>query len=100
MVVNINGIGWHTVIDHLPNRFGECRFDTQEIVIDDCTHKDNLYRTVMHEVSHAYIFSYGFSFKEWKEEDVVEFISCNIQNIMEYTNKIYMYVGEKLYGKK
>lgn len=50
--------------------------------------KENLKRTVMHEVIHAYLYAYGFTNKDQFElEQMIEFISNNYDNIGKLTEQ-------------
>lgn len=80
----INSINWKIEMnDSLPeNIFGQTNYALCKIYLNPSCDKVNLERTLLHEIMHAYIYSYGLHFIEtFDRETICEFISHNFGNI-------------------
>ena len=84
--MKINNLKWKIFYDKDlgENYLGTTDYFALEIKINPLVKdKSNLDRTIMHEVIHAYLYSYGFTNKdEFKLEEMVEFISHNVDSII------------------
>ena len=70
----------------------------QLIVIDITVPKEMLRRTIVHELVHAFIWTYGLeNSKPFSEEQVCNFFETYYQDIIKLTDKI-LKVGLKLGG--
>ena len=87
--MTINNLQWEILYDKNINEnyLGETDYFKLKININpEIENSMNLGRTVMHEVIHAYLYSFGFSNKnEFQLEEMIEFISHNIENINKLT---------------
>ena len=87
----INNLKWevHYDKDINENWMGLTNYFDLEIKINPAVKgKENLDRTVMHEVIHAFLYSFGFSNKdEFKLEEMIEFFSHNIDSIIKLSNE-------------
>lgn len=96
-VIKINDIEWQLEIDDRMSDdiCGTTEYFEPKISINSKMKGiENIKRTVMHEVIHAYLYSYGFTNKEKFElEQMIEFISHNFYSIEKLSNEAY----QKLY---
>lgn len=60
----------------------------QTIYIDRTVSSQQIYKTVVHELIHAFLFSYGFDNCEWDEESMCNFIGQNAENIIKLANEV------------
>ena len=60
--------------------------------------EEQLYRTIAHEITHAVIWAYGFvSFENFSEENVCDFVSIHMDEIMKETKAVYKKILEDYY---
>lgn len=60
----------------------------QEIILRSGMSKALLYETLIHELTHAFIFSYGYSNVEaFNHEQICEFVGVYADNIVQIANK-------------
>ena len=84
----INKLKWQIKFDDnmRENLFGETNYSNLTIHLNSACCGENLERTLLHEIVHAYCYSYGLTFIEsFDRENFCEFISHNLENI----SKIY-----------
>lgn len=67
---------------------GTIDFYKKEIYIADDLNQDTLRYTLIHELTHAVIDSYGFLQVDWNDEVVADFMANYIPNIADFLNKI------------
>lgn len=67
---------------------GMTYFHDLEIYVDISLPEMLLKATIAHELTHAYLFSYGFGFCKMEHEEVCEFIGQNLQRLYELNSKI------------
>lgn len=82
----INNLTWKVCFnDNLKeDLFGQTNYETLTIYIRKQLVQHNVCRTLMHEIVHAYCYSYGLMyFESFDREQLCEFISHNIFNITE-----------------
>ena len=78
--MKINNINWKVEYAPLDCAFGETDFVSSAIRIEQNINKDLLEPTLMHEITHAYLFSYGFNTqKEFPLEQVCDIIGHNFK---------------------
>lgn len=100
MKFNINGLEWQ-LLSTEPNsdelkldddsgatNIGLTDYKNLEMYVDNSLNEQVLKRTIIHEVTHAYLFSYGFD-ALMSEEELCDFISSNAQNILNLSNSLY-----------
>lgn len=93
MTIEIAGQQWHvcTIGAHRPelmvdgtSRLGACWPAHLNIWISDELRGDQVPRVVMHELTHAYIYStQAITPESWSEEDLCEFVAIYGQEISE-----------------
>lgn len=84
--MKINKLDWKVVYndDMAETLFGETNYETLTIYIRPQCNLQTQNRTLLHELVHAYCYSYGYCFKkEYTNEELCEFISHNMQNLCE-----------------
>ena len=69
-------------------RSGVTYFTKKEIYIRNDLNSDSLRYTLYHEITHAYIESYGFLQVDWNDEVVADFIANYIDDIRWTANAI------------
>ena len=75
---------------------GVTNFITKEIYIANNLKGNSLRYTLIHELTHAMIDSYGFMQIYWNDEIVADFMANYLNNIIDLSNKIIInYDGEK-----
>lgn len=92
----INNLHWKiTINDNLnENIFGTTNYATQTIYLNPTCVMENIKRTLLHEVVHAFLYSYGLHcIESFDKETICEFISHNLFNITE----IYQQALDELY---
>lgn len=80
----INGLNWKIKTnDNLSeDLFGQTNYSNLTIYLNPICCKENLKRTLLHEIMHAYCYSYGLTFLEsFDKENFCEFISHHFENI-------------------
>ena len=61
-----------------------------KIYIDKKLKKDLMYRTIIHELTHAYVWSYGFDqYTNFEEENLCDFIESYGQSILSKADWIF-----------
>ena len=68
---------------------GITRFTQARIYIREDVHSDIIYRTLKHELCHAYLFSYGLDGDNMSEEDIANFIESHAEKIVEDAKYLY-----------
>ena len=93
----INGLSWsiyYVAEEEFPNRkanlsyFGLTLYIPLKIYINKEMHKDNLRRTVIHELTHAYGFAYGYNLNKCNDEDICRFVDSHLDAIHAHTNVV------------
>lgn len=85
--VKINGIKWSVLTvprahKKLKKSLGVCYFRECEIFIDENLQGENFKQTLMHELVHAFAFSFGVHFPENDvEESVCDFIAAHYREL-------------------
>lgn len=60
----------------------------QEIILRSGMSKALLYETLIHELTHAFIFAYGYNNNEtFNHEQICEFVGCYAEDIIKTANK-------------
>ena len=100
MTIEIAGQQWQisTVGAHRPelmvngtSRLGACWCAHLDIWISDELRGDQVPRVVMHELTHAYIYStQAITPESWSEEDLCEFMAIYGQEVSEMTKLVCM----------
>ena len=98
MVVNINDLDWqvffaHSRADKLKLDGTDCMgityYQEQEIYLNKDLGTDLFRQTVIHELSHAFLFSFGYHLDcEMVEEAVCDFLGSHLDKIYKLTNKV------------
>ena len=91
MIVTINNFNWNVsfVKSFDKEKFGTTRYLTQEIQVLDSLSKEEKLRTLIHELTHAFMSSYGFGqIDEWTTEVVCDFISTYADSIVRLADSI------------
>lgn len=84
--MKINNLEWQikATTDFDENLFGRTDYDTLTIYISVRTCQQTQCCSLIHELTHAYLHSYGFMFKDnFTREDICEFVSHNLHTIVE-----------------
>ena len=71
------------------NVCGRCYKVQKLILINDSLSDDLLLRTLTHEITHAFIWSYGFEDVNFEEEVVCNFIETYATEITEMAGKLF-----------
>ena len=98
--IRINGITWKII----GTSAGDEAFDANEgeevmgitwftkgeiyLVVDNIS-SELLYRTIKHELTHAFLFSYGINKEELTEEEVCNFVEVYAEDIIKKANSIF-----------
>ena len=97
--VTINGIHWS--VNGCAERadeleidgdvvFGITKFASAEIYVqNENMSEDIIYRTLKHELCHAYLYSYGFIADSMDEEDICNFLECYGERLVRDAKRIY-----------
>ena len=97
MEVVINGLTWsiyYIAEEHFPDKkanltyFGITYNMSLRIYINKEMHKDLLRRTIIHELTHAYGFSYGYNLNKCNEEDICRFVDSHLDAIHAHTQVV------------
>ena len=63
-------------------------FLKQEIILRTGMSKALLYETLVHELTHAFIFAYGYSNNEtFNHEQICEFVGCYANDIIQIADR-------------
>ena len=84
--MKINNLDWKIVYDDNMNEntHGQTNYETLTIYIRPQCCVQNQKRTLLHELCHAYCYSYGLMFIEtFDRENLCEFISHNLENLVD-----------------
>lgn len=75
---------------------GECNYELAKITISKNLDKQLSYSTIVHELTHAYLFECGIYDKEYSNENVCNFFGAYGKDIMASAELIYNhYQGNK-----
>ena len=74
---------------------GTCNVFKQEIVVLSTLSKTRFKKTLIHEITHAFLEAYGFKDNVFNEEEVSYFNECYIEQIMEIANAYMDYKNRK-----
>lgn len=82
-----------TVYNELANSsskyvFGFTDFPTLRIFVDKDLSSDILRRTLMHELIHAHLFSFGLDFEDYTEEDICNIMSSAMDTLIQIANEL------------
>lgn len=91
MIITINNFNWNVsfVQSFDKEKFGTTRHLTQEIQVLDSLSREETRRTLIHELTHAFINSHGFGqIDEWDTEVVCDFISTYADSIVRLADSI------------
>ena len=69
-------------------RFGVTNFKDKEIYIANNLKDKTMANTLIHELTHAFIDSYGFLQVEWNDEIVADFVATYLEKIIEALTEI------------
>lgn len=96
--ININGLDWDICCVHSGDKklnvdnvdcYGVTYFQEQQIYFNIDISKGLFRQTVIHEIVHAFLFSFGYHLDcDEIEEAVCDFIGSHLDNIYKTTNKI------------
>jgi hypothetical protein len=90
MKLKIGKYVWNIIlVDNLFEALGNTCFKELTIRISKDQTKEMIKDTILHETIHAYIKSYGFNKEYFYEEEIVCFITQNINQITLLSNKIW-----------
>jgi Zn-dependent peptidase ImmA (M78 family) len=84
--MKINNLEWQikTTTDFNEDLFGRTDYDTLTIYISAKTCEQTQQVTLIHELIHAFLHSYGFMYKDnFTREDICEFVAHNLDAICE-----------------
>ncbi len=87
MEIKINSITYKVEIVEkvcLDNCIGTCDPEKQLIQIKSSLSKEQKRKTFLHELAHAYMFSYGFSDVEFNTETICNFIGVYLESMAEH----------------
>lgn len=98
MTITINNFNWTVsfVQSFDKEKFGTTRYLTQEIQVLDSLSMEETRRTMIHELVHAFMQSYGFNqIDEWDTEVVCDFISTYADSIVKMTDEVMIGLGKE-----
>ena len=90
-IIEINNIKWEVFIDKSMSSdyLGITSDNEYTIRLNPNLSKQAFKPTVIHELGHAFLYSFGFKFKkEFTDEDLCEFVAMNIEQILNCYKKI------------
>jgi hypothetical protein len=100
--VTISNIEWEVVFENQVNEIlkgchGKAIYDEQVILIDGRLKPTFMKSVIIHELTHAFEFSYGYMFRvsENRHEDLAEFVSIHAIPIIKTAEYILDYVRGK-----
>lgn len=90
MKIKINKRTYTVVFEKLDrvDLLGECNYKTSTITISTSIDSNLTYTTIVHELTHAYLFEYGLISKTYNNEHVCNFFGTYGKDIIENTTKI------------
>ncbi len=89
-MIEINKIEWKVAYDSTldDNKYGTTFINQCKIAINPLIDKQHIKRTITHEIIHAWLYSYGFYYKDsFTVEEVCEFIGHNLDEISKLTEQ-------------
>lgn len=92
--IMINNLSWEIIVTNIENfgevdsEFGYCDNLMLKIYLRDDIPIQNLQRTLLHELTHAFLYSYGHRGDEFNEENICDFIESHLLNIYNLYNAI------------
>lgn len=98
--LKINGLEWRVKFTHdreelKEDLLGLCVFTQLKIYVADDVDDAVVRTSIIHELVHAYLFSYGFTEAKdtdnlmFSEEQICDFVAMNLISILEMANKLY-----------
>lgn len=98
--LKINGLEWRVKFTHdkeelKEDLLGLCVFTQLKIYIADDADNAVVRTSILHELVHAYLFSYGFTKVKdsddlmFSEEQICDFVAMNLISILDMANKLY-----------
>ena len=106
-IYNVHLVNEHSkylVMDDGEAHSGVTDFVTKDIYIRNDLNDDSLKYTLYHEITHAYIESYGLLQVDWNDEIVADFVANYMIDILgtidEITSKLSMVLENKKILKK
>ena len=108
MKLKINDLSWDLAFVQSRNQdsdesiCGVTRKTRLEIYVNSDMDDTLVYRTIIHELAHAYVWSFGFeNFESFKEEDLCNFIESYAKDILSKADDVFgEYKKEKKELKK
>ena len=96
-MVTINNLEWNIIAENSDyNYLGTTSESRLEIHIASVPNTQVIRRTIIHEVVHAYLYSYGFPKNNFNEEDLCEFIANNLDAITQISDQVFDEINCKL----
>jgi hypothetical protein len=98
MTFKINGIPWtiqmksgkNPIFTDDDNEYlGFCEYSTQTIILRNDMPTELIEQTLIHELTHAFVFSFGLSGYKFDEEKLCNFVGAHLKRIHKIT-KQYM----------
>lgn len=96
--IDINGLEWEILCAHSEDKklytdntdcYGVTYFQEQQIYLDIDISKGLFRQTVIHELVHAFLFSFGYHLDcDEIEEAVCDFVGSHLDNIYKIANKV------------
>lgn len=97
MTFEINSIPWTIQMESANNPmftdnsdneyFGFCIYSTQTIILRNDMPTELLEQTLIHELTHAVVFSFGLSGYEFDEEKMCNFVGAHLKQIHRITKR-------------
>lgn len=75
---------------------GITKFAQAQIYVRQDVQKDIMYRTLKHELCHAFLFSYGWDGNDMNEEDIANFVESHAEKIVEDAKYLYNWYFQEL----
>ncbi len=70
--------------------FGITKFATAEIFVrNEKMSEDIIYRTIKHELGHAYLYSYGMIAETMDEEDICNFLESHAEHLIRDAKYVF-----------
>lgn len=97
MLIKINDLKWQVQFADRDNErlildddkcLGVTYFDELQIFLSNDMPDELCKQTIIHELTHAFIFSYGIHLHSDDEEGVCDFVGTYLSKIYDLTNKI------------
>lgn len=87
--------GNNVYIDGEEMRLGLCDFINQKIYIHKNIRRERKYKTLVHELTHAFLESYGFIQESYDEEQLCEIMALYSNEINDICDKYFEQRGDK-----